>query len=299
MKATPRFWSAAESGVETPEGHHWFLRKWGWSDVSVEDAAAQARERLQQVITKVRTGQELGWDYYPRTPLREPILADVTTPDGTLIAQVTRNRYGTDVLNTDRMLIADVDLAVARRRGPLFQVTEPGGLLGRLFGRRDVEQVAPSADEQAEQAAMLRIQQWAAAHPDWGVHVYRTNAGLRVLVTGADLPAGSAAAEQALNDLRSDPIYVLLCATHETYRARLTPKPWRVRHWALTVPWPHRSPADDRRFQEWITGYVDKSAAYATCRLVWRAGPPPSPAEQQLLALHDQVTRVGQQLPLA
>ena len=74
-------------------------------------------------------------------------------------------------------------------------------LLGRLFGRRDVEQVAPSADEQAEQAAMLRIQQWAAAHPDWGVHVYRTNAGLRVLVTGADLPAGSAAAEQALNDL--------------------------------------------------------------------------------------------------
>lgn len=301
MKAIPRFWSAAESEVQTPDGHYWFLRKWGWSDISVQDAAADAQRRLAELLQKVRTGQPLGahWQYYPRTPLREQILADVTTPDGTLIGMVTRNRYGTDVLNTDALLIADVDLSVAQARRPLWQVTEPNGLLGRLFGRRQVEQAATPEGQRAEQEALMRIQRWAAAHPTWGVHVYRTFAGLRVLVTGADLPAGSQAAKQVLTELESDPVYVVLCATHETYRARLTPKPWRAGHWALTVPWPHRFPRDDKQFEEWVRRYVEQSRSYATCRLVWRAGPVPGPAEQQLLALHDRVTRVGENLPLA
>ena len=41
---------------------------------------------------------------------------------------ITRNRYGAEVLNTDAVLIADIDLPEPVRL--------PGqGLLGRLFGR--------------------------------------------------------------------------------------------------------------------------------------------------------------------
>lgn len=291
MRPIPRFWSTAEDDVRTPAGVTLALRIWGWSTTSLADAATVAAERLEQVRAVAVRGERLeSWAYYPRLPLREETLAEVTSEDGTLLAVVTRNRYGAEVLNTDLLLIADVDLA---EQAP--GTGGGGGLLRRLFGKSDPD---PAGPPPAQTAAVERIERFAAAHPDLGVHTYRTAAGLRVLVTGGDLPPGSSAAESVLRELDSDPVYVLLCSAHETYRARLTPKPWRCGWTAKPVPWPYTGSATDRAAR-WLAGYTRRSEGVATTRRLSRTGPAPGPDEARVIALHDHVSRADQDLPLA
>lgn len=291
MRPVPRFWTAAEGSATDPEGLSYRLRLQGWSVSSLQDAAAVAAQRLEEALGRVRAGQPLGGGYYPRLPLREEVLTDVLADDGTLLAVVTRNRYGAEVLNTDRVLVADVDLASPTPTGG------GGGLLGRLLGRK-----APEPDPAGgEAAAVDRVAALARSRPDLGVHLYRTAAGLRVLVTGGDLPPGSAAAEQILTDLESDPVYVLLCRTLETYRARLTPKPWRLGGVpVMPRSWPDRSEPGAVHHPEWVARYQRASGGYATCRLVSRSGPEPTGEDRLVLELHDGVTRVAETgLPLA
>ena len=60
------------------------------------------------------------------------------------------------------------------------------------------------------------------------MRAYRTRHGFRLLVSGADAHPASERARTLMAEMRSDPLYMLLCRVHDTYRARLTPKPWRV-----------------------------------------------------------------------
>jgi hypothetical protein len=218
--------------------------------------------------------------------LREPILDEVLL-DGEQALVVTRNRYGAEVLNTDRLLIADIDLVE-----PAAPST---GVLRRLFGRGSARP-DPPADPVAER--LTRLETWAAARPDLGVRVYRTASGLRVFVTGLAEP--TSAGDAILAELEADPIYRELCRTHGMFRARLTPKPWRLRRMrAPAGRWPYESPRAERRFQQWLAAYTAASAGYAVCRLVATFGPEPSPVEQRVIALHDDRTRAQEPLPLA
>lgn len=292
MRPLPRFWTTAEGRATDQDGRPFDLTIWGWSTASLAEAAAVAADRLGQVRARLASGQRLqSWAYYPRMPLREETLAEITAPDGTLLAIVSRNRYGAEVLNTDLFLIADIDLPDESRD------SGGGGLLSRLLGRRrPTPGLGPPA---AEQEAVERVARFAAANPQLGVHTYRTAAGLRVLVTGGDLPPGTPASESVLGQLAADPIYVRLCSTHQTYRARLTPKPWRCGQRALPERWPY---ADERRAQaarRWLERYETSLPAWATTRWLSSVGPDPSAAEAQVIAWHDRVTRAREELPLA
>ncbi|HIZ34211.1 MAG TPA: hypothetical protein H9815_00400 [Candidatus Ruania gallistercoris] len=322
MKPLPRFWTDATGQARSPDGKELFLRLYGWSTSSIAEAAQVARQRLAEATAAVRSGRELTrGGYYPRTPLREEILTEVTGDDDELIAAITRNRYGAEVLNTDAVLIADVDLPHpsvrearqhrrTRQAGP---PTEPKrGLFSRLFRRASTAELiettppqqqgatSPAGPEEptgAETAALATIETVAAQHPPWGFRTYRTAAGLRVIITGSQLLPGSSEAEQLLRELDSDPLYVRLCGTHETYRARLTPKPWRVGRRALTVTYPYEQLT--QAANRWLQKYTAASEGYATCALVSSTGPAPDAVARQVLDLHDQRTRTDAGLPLA
>ena len=304
MRPVPKFWTTVEGEAVAPQGRRLRLRMWGWSTTSLAEAAAVAADRLGAAAAKVAGGQELAhWAYYPRMPLRELTLAQIISPDEALLAVITRNRYGVDVLNTDHLLIADVDLpqepASPTWRAPQ-RSSSGGGWLSRLLGRTPGPEPAPQQPEPvppAETEALQRIAGFASAHPELGVHTYRTAAGLRVLVTGGDLPPGTPAAEAVLEALASDPIYVRLCSSHLTYRARLTPKPWRVGHRPLTVSWPYAERAEE--VQAWLREYAGRSASSVTTRNLSVTGPPPSPEELQVIEWHDRATGASTDLPLA
>jgi hypothetical protein len=256
---------------------------------STAEALEVARERLRSALADL-LGVPAG-RYYPRTPLKEPIVDEVVV-DGEQVFVVTRNRYGAEVLNTDRILIADVDLP--ELAGPTLV-----GRLRRLF-RRDPPTTDPRAEPSAVVERAAAVEAWARANPDLGVIVYRTASGLRVFVTGIDEPTSSARGTRTLVELGADQIYRQLCRTHETFRARLTPKPWRLP--GLKAPqgsWPYADGDAERRFQGWLATYETAARGYAVCRRLATHGPAPSTLEARIIALHDDRTRILADLPLA
>jgi len=320
------------------------LTVWGWSSESEADAARVAQTRLAEALERVARegGLPPGHGYYPRMPMREPVLEEVDAPSGALLGVVTRNRMGCEVLCTDLLFIADVDApeledAATSRSGSgdgsgivgsigsaIDAAVSPragrrvGGFLRRLLsgepvptpmtpeessdaGAPDPVPASPRPGEAtvAESLACEPVWEFARRHPDLGVRVYRTAAGLRVIVTGAAAPPSSDRARALLTELGSDPLDVELCATHDSYRARLTPKPFRLGARALTVPWPFGDEEAQGRYEEWVAEYDGRASGHAVCRLVSASGPEPGPDEQRLVALHDARCRVGERLPLA
>lgn len=289
MEPLPPHWSVTTGQVDDPVRGSVPLRIWGWSTRSVEDARRHAEENLAALIARglppARGARARRSEYYPRGPLREELLEEITAADGTLLAAVTRNRYGAEVLSTDAVVIADIDIPEPRRAGR--------GLFSRLFGGGP-----PPADPE-EVAARERIAAFAAAHPAWGVLTFRTAAGFRVLVTGTGHRPSDPESTAILQELESDPLYVKLCQAHGTYRARLTPKPWRIGLQAPPVTWPTGGPGDETRYRDWIRTYDERSSAHDVCREEPSTAPALTEDERTIVELHARRTGVGGAKPLA
>jgi hypothetical protein len=310
------------------------LRVWGWSSASEADAERVAATRLAEALERIARegGLPPGHGYYPRMPLREPVLEEVDAASGAVLGVITRNRMGCEVLCTDLLFIADVDvpdLDDVALRGASSDVAGAangagrgtggvGGFLRRLLtgdprptpmapepvdeseGADAVPAAArPGGTSVAESLACEPVWEFARRHPELGVRVYRTAAGLRVIATGAAAPPSSDRARALLTELGSDPLYVELCSTHDSYRARLTPKPFRVGLRANPNPWPFDGASARLRWEEWVAQYDGRASGHAVCRLISASGPEPGPDEHRLVALHDARCRVGEHLPLA
>ena len=106
--------------------------------------------------------------------------------------------------------------------------------------------------------------------------------------------------KEAFETFGADMLYRQLCASQKCFRARLTPKPWRCgvsKHYAR---WPWGNEKWEAKFRKWDTKYMAAANDHATCRLIGSVGNPEiSAAHQELVAFHDEITRVKSQLPLA
>jgi len=104
----------------------------------------------------------------------------------------------------------------------------------------------------------------------------------------------------AMVSLNADPLYMTLCDAQQCFRARLTPKPWRCK---LKVP-PARFPFEDveteAAFRQWEQTYTATAQRFSTCTLAGSVGNSViHPAVEPLIKLHDEMTRVASDLPLA
>lgn len=165
---------------------------------------------------------------------------------------VTRNVYGAVVLNAARVMFVDIDFDG--------------------HGRHEAH-------------ALDRLRRWAGQH-GLGVRAYRTAAGLRGLVTSATFDPKASSA--LLHDAGSDPLYVKLCEVQESFRARLTPKPWRVELRPPPVRWPFEDEGVEHQFRAWTARYDAACAGRVACHFVEAIGPASVDAEvAPVLALHD------------
>lgn len=160
---------------------------------------------------------------------------------------------------------------------------------------------APTAPADAATGPALdRLRRFVAARPEWRVRVYRTYAGLRYLATHAPFEPTSADVQQTLAALGADPQYIRLCQVQKSFRARLTPKPWRIGMPNPPVRFPFDGPADERAMRDWEARYDAASAGRATCRFLEEIGSGAEhPAIAPLRALHDEQTHATAGLPLA
>lgn len=270
MRIAP-FWFKARHRGPNPRGSSWPLEVWGWSHQSEEDAAAQAEARLAKVVAALATGREAAAYDYAAVPAREELLAEPVPG-----AAITRNGYGCEVLNSDRAAFIDVDLP-----GP--------GLLDRLFrgGRDGVRDRALEAI-----AAVLQAE---------GRHAraYETAKGLRVLLTDQPYDAAAADTQTLFEKLGCDPLYLRLCKRQRCFRARLTPKPWRMDMTGPPARWPY-SPAAKGPARAWLREYESRSAKFCTARFLDTLGSGRTHAElRPIVTLHDRACRATAKLPLA
>lgn len=286
------------SGTSVP------IALWRGSETSEAEAAVLARAAAEHMAQRIRSGEGFPERYsYAGRYLREEVVQEYRSEDGELEAGITRNSYGALVLNTARVLFIDVDLPETQT--PTAAAAPGSGLwnlvVQKLLGL--LGQTAPSVTQAAvndESAAQNKRQNWLRSHPDWGMRVYRTHSGLRYLATHALFEPGGADSEAAMDFMGCDPNYKLLCRTQKSFRARLTPKPWRCGMSTPPVRFPWEDEDEKNQVRQWEAEYAKQCLSWATCSLVEVIGNQEvDPVAAAMVKVHDERTKVGTGMGLA
>jgi hypothetical protein len=194
-------------------------------------------------------------------------------------AVVTRNHYGCLVLNAANALFIDVDAPT-----PTFPASEANCNL-----------------HQSNWSQMLDdIRTVLASESVEGFRVYRTAAGFRILATAHKFMPGSSHAQLLMASVGADDAFTKLCLTQNSFRARLTPKPWRCGFRRPPNSYPRKSRIEQRRFAEWRTQYEHACHDRATCQFLEHIGSTTiHDAIRPIVEYHDHETRAFRSLPLA
>lgn len=239
----------------------------GRSNTSELDASSDARARLRKVEAKIAGQAPEKEDY--SADINEEVVRELDPKN-----IVTRNRYGALVLNSESVTIIDVD---EHRRGFMEK-------LG--FKKRENK---PAIIEDLEKVS--RLPEYAAL----GFRLYETVKGVRVIITGSYLKPGDAG-WALMRACYSDPLFRTLCVKQDCYRARLTPKPHRLKLKAIKYKWPLEGEALEAA-RAWLAEYEERSAGYAVCRYIKSLGRQSLPGSA--VRFHDEEARSGSGLPLA
>ncbi|HOW51806.1 MAG TPA: hypothetical protein PLV42_07165 [bacterium] len=261
----------------------------GWSTRSATEALENAQKRAKKVFDLVMSGKKLGEYDYSTLPIREQIVSPVTH-DGKEIAVISRNRYGAAVLNTEKVLFADVD----------FKPFSAGGFFNAIALLFNPSRKKESAEAQRN-AEIARVLAWGEQNRDHPFRLYRTCAGLRLLFTGKTYDPKADSTMLLLESLGSDPLYIKLTKNQGCFRARLTAKPWRIDIDRPPATYPFLNNKDSGRYRQWLEEYLAKSERYRVCELMKEEGHrADDPEIRKVLELHDRMTRTAaKELPLA
>lgn len=265
--------------------------RYGWSNVGAGEALEKARELCAQTANIFKGGAFPDTYLYSDVPLREEIIksfGDQQQP----YAVITRNSYGCQVLNTSRVLFADVDLPPEQVFPSLKQLIL--GIAATLFG-------APvkSNSESESDRILGEIGEFVKESPGLGMRVYRTAAGFRCIETTREYDPVSEETGELLEYLGSDPLYAKLCNVQECFRARLTPKCWRLGFEKPSARFPWANDAEEKAMLAWEKQYQELSTGFSTCEFIKSFGSDVMhPNVAPIVHLHDELCcRPG--LPLA
>jgi len=240
---------------------------YGGSNVSVEDARVKAREKAEKIQRKI-AGEKHLFDEY-EAEIREELLQTIDDHSA-----ITRNRYGARVLNVEKLMILDIDKPKPAA-GAL-------SALGGLFKKKDTRPPKEQIFEMVRNVATTK-------YKDLGFRIYETYQGARVIVLGRDFDPRNSETKKMMDEFNCDPLYTLLCIRQGCYRARLTPKPSRMKVRGYRVKYPRAG--DDSEFQRWVSEYESVSRNFSVCKLIEQVGA--SQSANDVVRLHDDVTGVG------
>jgi len=246
-----------------------------------EDALKRAKHNMQ-VFFSGKQSRRGG--YYLDRPIREEIIDKINLA-AEQVAIITRNGYGAVVLNTENTMFVDIDFTEKPKR--------QGGFLAALFGRNSLE-------EDGNSGAIEKVKQWAKLNPNHSFRLYQTAAGLRLLFTGKSYDPGSDEVKIIMQSLAADPLYIQLCKSQECFRARLTPKPWRINYYTPPYKFPFLKPQYQEENRKWERKYAEKISKYQTARFLQEFGQSNYTWQSKaIVAYHDELCRVDDNKPLA
>ncbi|HET9913271.1 MAG TPA: hypothetical protein VFQ13_15350 [Anaerolineales bacterium] len=250
------------------DGNEQEITCYGGSNISAEDAQAKAREKAKKIERKIK-GEKHLFDEY-EAEIREEILQIIDDHSA-----ITRNRYGASVLNTENMMILDID--------------KPKTSFGDLFRKKDAQSDKTRIFDTVRKLAIT------PKYKEYGFRLYETYQGARVIVLGREFDPRDRETKKMMDEFNCDPLYTFLCIKQGCYRARLTPKPYRMKMRGYKVKFPREG--DDGEFQQWLSQYESNSRGFCVCRFVEQVGMNTPPND--VVCLHDDLTGVNFRQPLA
>lgn len=287
------------------------LARWQqWRDLSDDEERALDRAPFDPdgPFAGMNARDEMGYPY--GVSLREKLL-DVpegpgwTDARGEPRAYVTRNGAGAHILNVADVMFLDWDTPVSY--GPGLKK-----LIGRLFGRSKKAPAFPPPVEptnaESVPAALAAIKplrplaEFLKTHHGWAVRLYRTAGGYRGLVTHATFDPAADAVQDDMTAWACDPMYRRLCRKQRSFRARLTPKGYRLglwkdagvpKHFRFRYPPapPGEHPEADALFAWAEAEYEKRSAGFRACAYLGTMGLGGiHPAVAPVVAYHDRAT---------
>ena len=230
---------------------------YGGSNVSVEDARRKAQEKAEKVNRKIK-GEKHLFDEY-EAEIREEILQIIDDHSA-----ITRNRYGAQVLNAEHLLILDID--------------KPKPSFGDFFKKKDLAQDKRKIFDMVRKLAVTPKYQ-----------------GARVVVSGEDFDARDPETGRIMSEFNCDQLYMTLCQKQRCFRARLTPKPHRMKIRRYKIQFPREG--EDRELQRWLADYERESRGYNVCKFIEQMGTR-HPVNDVVL-IHDELTGANFRQPLA
>jgi hypothetical protein len=302
------------------------MRRFGWSDDSQEDAQKMADARTEEALQRFLSGERLP-KYEPKIAYNGadgvPIREEIVDRRGETI--LTRNSYGALCLNTPDVFFIDIYFGDNKPfrylTRALFLVLvalavtiywgEGKGIALAVVGLSAITLPFLIADwirrgyirlkGGGERFAMGKVDRFVQRHKNWSLRVYRTPAGLRLLAAHRKFSPSDPKVSASFEALGSDPMYRMMCLKQQCFRARVSPKPWRIGLGKHIRPgaWPLKPEHLPAR-REWITRYEDAATGFSSCSYVETKGVGlVDPSVATVIEWHDELCRAKAGLPIA
>jgi hypothetical protein len=319
----PSYWHEVSDKREVL-GKKVTAKRFGWSDISKIDAEQVANQRLDEAFNALRNGEtvhlrdiRVPYSGSDGVPIREEVIQKT----GNIV--ITRNSYGALCLNTPNVLFTDVDTykesgpALTLTCGIIIFGTALMVILAMITGSKlwaylilAVFLLAPLVSRIVDKFQKNhlvtnmwdQINKYVTTDPQWACRIYETPNGYRLMVTHSTFDPLSEEAIDFMNIIKSDHIYVNMCKMQNCFRARVSPKPWRVgipNHMKPVGVWP--IPKDrivDR--QAWVDNYNKSIINYSSCRLIKEVGSGRvCDAARTVIDLHDKLSQSNSDMPIA
>ncbi|MEZ6058916.1 MAG: hypothetical protein R3C19_00985 [Planctomycetaceae bacterium] len=325
----PEFWAEGRIQKRFPD-RQITVRRFGWSDVSQQDAQRHADERVQEAFNRIASGerlprreQKVRYNGAEGLPIREQIVERLGD------SVVTRNSYGARCLNTPDVFFADIDFPESLVDGcaAFLICLVPSIVLAGLVQAKlhsviaglvafallcvvlgwfvgVLHRMSVRLQGGSDRAVRRRINAFVESNSHWHLRIYRTPNGFRVMALHATFDPRSEEVDRAFKALRVDRAYAVMCQKQNCFRARLTAKPWRIGIQGHLTPRPGVWPISEVRLparNAWIDEYENSAANYAACHFVAAVGAVHvvSPAADAVCRYHDRVCRADEELELA
>ncbi len=322
----PEFWAESRARHRT-RNRQITVRRFGWSETSQAEAQDMADRRVKEALDRLIAGESLP-RHEPKVPYGGadgiPIREEAVLRSGPDV--VTRNSYGALCLNTPDVLFVDIDYPT----GPPLKlyliyfaivlgipaiasaVTRPAPALvaasvlclvfgAWICGRIHGAYVALRGGRQA--IVRQRVERFLESHPDWHARLYLTPAGMRLLAMHRTFSTDDPEVAECFDALGADRQYARMCKFQKCFRARVSPKPWRIGISSHIRPargtWPVPHEVMPQR-GDWIRQYETRAEGFAACRFLEGLGSMVTTSRTLTVArLHDEMSRALTDRPIA
>lgn len=236
-----RYWKSKEFSILIDGVVQNIICKAG-SNLSPDDAEALCKKKADHV-QNIINGNETRIQEYEK-PICEEIVQEVDSSN-----IVTRNRYGALILNTTSLNIFDID----------------------QHKKSFLEYFGFKKDNKKTIVENLRniFEKHAPTTSNW--RIYETCKGIRLILVGEYFAPDSYEFRNFSKQINADPLYTWLCTQQHCCRARLTPKPYRMKIETIKYHCPIPE-GQEEHYRQWIANYQHHSQNFAVCRPIETLG---------------------------